>query len=93
MKDIIGDGFLYAVPKSRRTLEKRMMRKFGHPQYIWKMLVPKTNLISCNTCGADYDPKRLCRKYILIEHAFLFGTDTSPRKNYKKIEGYTYRFL
>lgn len=29
LKDIIGDGILWAVPKHRRTIEKRLKRKFG----------------------------------------------------------------
>lgn len=54
------NGFLWAVPKSRRTVERRMQRKFGHPDYIWKPHRPKTNLITCNTCGHHHEPHVLC---------------------------------
>lgn len=60
LKDIIGDGFLYAVPKFRRTIEKRWKRKFGHPEYVWKMLVPKTNLKVCENCGHYHERGVLC---------------------------------
>lgn len=56
------NGFLWAVPKSRRTVERRMQRKFGHPDYVWKPHRPKTNLITCNTCGHHHEPHVLCGK-------------------------------
>lgn len=63
LKDIIGDGFLWAVPKHRRTLEKRQKRRFGHPDYVLKILKPKTYLKTCNTCGDDHEAGVLCRKF------------------------------
>uniref|UniRef100_A0A170XF05 39s ribosomal protein mitochondrial n=1 Tax=Triatoma infestans TaxID=30076 RepID=A0A170XF05_TRIIF len=39
--DSLKDAFLFAVPKSRRTIQKRRNRRFGFPQYHWKLLVPK----------------------------------------------------
>ncbi|KAL1132293.1 hypothetical protein AAG570_010250 [Ranatra chinensis] len=60
LKDIIGDGLLLAVPKSRRSKEKRLNRKFGWPEYVWKPLVPKTNILPCNTCGHSYEAGHLC---------------------------------
>ncbi|XP_063979694.1 large ribosomal subunit protein bL32m [Diachasmimorpha longicaudata] len=59
LKDIIGDGILWAVPKHRRSLEKRMTRRFGSPDYIWKMLKPK-NLLYCAACGHPHEPGLLC---------------------------------
>ncbi|PSN33038.1 39S ribosomal protein L32 [Blattella germanica] len=58
--DIFNDGFLWAVPKGRRSIERRLSRKFGFPQYDWKMLVPKKNLLVCNTCGHHYEANHLC---------------------------------
>ncbi|XP_073971650.1 mitochondrial ribosomal protein L32 [Rhodnius prolixus] len=58
--DTLKDAFLFAVPKSRRTIQKRRNRRFGFPQYHWKMLVPKTNLINCNTCGHPQEAGVLC---------------------------------
>ncbi|XP_013190197.1 large ribosomal subunit protein bL32m [Amyelois transitella] len=60
IKDIIGDGILFAVPKFRRTVEKRLKRKFGSPDYVWKMLEVKTNLKVCRDCGHHYESGRLC---------------------------------
>ncbi|XP_061400636.1 large ribosomal subunit protein bL32m [Musca vetustissima] len=60
LKDIIGDGILWAVPKHRRTIEKRLNRKFGYPEYNWKLLRVKTHLRSCNQCGHDYEAGHLC---------------------------------
>lgn len=62
LKDLIGDGLLWAVPRNRRTIERRWKRKFGHPDYINKLQVPKTNLRSCTKCGSDYEVGILCRK-------------------------------
>lgn len=62
LKDIIGDGFLWAVPKHRRTLERRHKRKYGSPEYVLKILQPKTNIKTCDTCGDDHEVGVLCRK-------------------------------
>ncbi|XP_069681824.1 large ribosomal subunit protein bL32m [Periplaneta americana] len=58
--ELIDDGFLWAVPRSRRTVEKRLNRKFGYPQYFFKLLLPKKNLLVCNTCGHHYESGHLC---------------------------------
>lgn len=60
LKDLIGDGILWAVPKHRRTIEKRLKRKFGIPDLNWKPLRVKTHLRSCNQCGHDYEAGVLC---------------------------------
>ncbi len=62
LKDLIGDGFLWAVPKNRRTIEKRWKRKFGYPQYVMKLLQPKTTIRVRNSCGHDFEVGLLCRK-------------------------------
>lgn len=66
LKDLIGDGFLLAVPKFRRTIEKRWKRKYGSPEYVWKMLIPKNNIIVCSDCGHYHERGRLCGKLIKI---------------------------
>nr|CAH7718407.1 unnamed protein product [Callosobruchus chinensis] len=60
IKEIIGDGFLFAVPKHRRTIEKRLKRKFGHPDYILKIILPRKDLKVCNVCGDDHEAGVLC---------------------------------
>ncbi|XP_026482066.1 39S ribosomal protein L32, mitochondrial-like [Ctenocephalides felis] len=61
LKDLIGDGLLWAVPKSRRTIEKRLNRKFGNPDYIWKPYIPKTNILVCKSCGHYHEAGILCK--------------------------------
>ncbi|XP_048512587.1 39S ribosomal protein L32, mitochondrial isoform X2 [Athalia rosae] len=60
LENLIGDGLFWAVPKSRRTVEKRLKRKFGDPKYHWKPLKLKTNLLVCNSCGNHYEAGILC---------------------------------
>nr|XP_031829442.1 39S ribosomal protein L32, mitochondrial [Nomia melanderi] len=60
LKDILNDSFLWAVPKKRRTIEKRLNRRFGWPNYIWKPHVPKTNILMCRRCGHHYEAGLLC---------------------------------
>ncbi|KAK9891464.1 hypothetical protein WA026_014696, partial [Henosepilachna vigintioctopunctata] len=52
---IIGDGIVWAVPKHRRSIEKRLKRKFGRPDYHMTLLLPKTNIRICNTCGDHHE--------------------------------------
>uniref|UniRef100_A0A182NAC0 Large ribosomal subunit protein bL32m n=1 Tax=Anopheles dirus TaxID=7168 RepID=A0A182NAC0_9DIPT len=60
LRDLLGDGLLWAVPKHRRTLEKRHKRKYGTPDYKLKIFAPKTHLRSCATCGDDHEVGVLC---------------------------------
>ncbi|KAL3279417.1 hypothetical protein HHI36_016928 [Cryptolaemus montrouzieri] len=60
LKDIIDNGFLWAVPKHRRSVEKRLKRKFGHPDYVLKILQPRSNIRICNSCGDHYEIGILC---------------------------------
>ncbi|CAG9832711.1 unnamed protein product [Diabrotica balteata] len=60
IKDIIGEGFLWAVPKHRRSVEKRWKRKFGDPYYVLKILLPRKDLRTCNVCGDDHEAGVLC---------------------------------
>lgn len=60
LKDILGDGFLWAAPRTRRTIEKRWKRKFGDPYYVWKLFKPKNNLRTCSACGYHHEVGKLC---------------------------------
>ncbi|XP_033211882.1 39S ribosomal protein L32, mitochondrial [Belonocnema kinseyi] len=60
LKDIWGEGIFWGVPKHRRTIEKRWRRKFGHPDYHLKLLKPRTNLITCHSCGHAHEAGILC---------------------------------
>lgn len=59
-QDIMGDGILWAVPKHRRSIEKRLKRKYGDPVFSWKPLKLKTHLRSCDNCGHDHEVGVLC---------------------------------
>lgn len=60
LEKLMQESFLFAVPKGRRSIEKRLNRKFGYPKYFWKPLVAKTNLLTCNGCGHSYEVGCLC---------------------------------
>ncbi|XP_044727426.1 39S ribosomal protein L32, mitochondrial [Chrysoperla carnea] len=60
LKDLIGDGLLWAVPKNRRTIERRLKRKYGSPEYVVKILKPKNHLRICGKCGHYYEVGVLC---------------------------------
>lgn len=62
LKDLIGDGILWAVPKHRKSIERRMKAKYGHPTYHMKTIQPKTTLRICMQCGHDHEVGVLCRK-------------------------------
>ncbi|XP_015522607.1 large ribosomal subunit protein bL32m [Neodiprion pinetum] len=61
IENIIDNGFLWGVPTHKRTIEKRWKRRFGNPKYISKLLSPKTNILTCHTCGHDHEAGILCR--------------------------------
>lgn len=63
LKDLIGDGILWAVPKHRKPIERRLKAKFGHPTYHMKTIPVKTTLRVCMQCGHDHEVGILCRKY------------------------------
>lgn len=62
-KQIWEDAILAAVPRNRRTIEKRLKRRFGNPEYVWKMMFLKKNLQTCMQCGNFHEPGLLCRKF------------------------------
>lgn len=60
IKELFGISILWGVPKRRRSIEKRRCRRIGWPQYIYKLLVPKTNILTCETCGSYHEAGVLC---------------------------------
>ena len=83
IKDILNETVLWAVPKKRRSLEKRLDRRYGIPEYHWKPHVPKTNILMCRKCGHDYEAGTLCGK--------IYNLRT---KNYDLLNSYhIYHFL
>ncbi|ODM89846.1 39S ribosomal protein L32, mitochondrial [Orchesella cincta] len=61
MEDKKAEGFVWGVPKRRRSIETRLTRKFGVLEWHWKLIKPKYNLLVCDTCGHHYEAKHLCR--------------------------------
>ncbi|CAH0605403.1 unnamed protein product [Chrysodeixis includens] len=76
IKDIVGDGMLWAVPKFRRTNERKLKRKFGSPEYVLKILLPKNNIKVCQDCGHHHEKGCLC------EHCY-----SKVKKETKEIQG------
>lgn len=62
LKDLIGDGILWAVPKHRKSIERRLKAKYGHPKYNMKIMIPKSTLRICMECGHDHEVGVLCCK-------------------------------
>ncbi|CAG7730464.1 unnamed protein product [Allacma fusca] len=60
-EDPKSEGFVWGVPKRRRTAERRWSRKIGAEGWHMKILQPKTNLIICDSCGHHHEAKHLCR--------------------------------
>ncbi|KZS06961.1 39S ribosomal protein L32, mitochondrial [Daphnia magna] len=56
----IFDGFLWGVPTCRRSAEKRMMRKYGAPNWHNKLILPRKDIKTCGTCGHNHEAGRLC---------------------------------
>jgi hypothetical protein len=73
------DGFLYAVPTHRRTIEKRWMRRHGAENWPTgrKLIRPKTNILTCKDCGHSYEAGHLCGEWggtslaRMTHHAFV----------------------
>lgn len=61
LERIIDNGFMWAVPKHRRSLERRMTRRMG----FGKLLLPKKNLVVCDACGHFHPVHTVCGKYII----------------------------
>ena len=63
LEELINDCILWAVPKKRRSIEKRRMRKYntpGFPPLPYKNQIPKTNILVCNNCGSYREAGLLC---------------------------------
>ncbi|XP_046398190.1 39S ribosomal protein L32, mitochondrial [Ischnura elegans] len=58
--EFLQNGILWAVPKNRRTVEKRLKRKFGNPHYHLKLLVPRNDIRVCDHCGHCHEENVLC---------------------------------
>lgn len=53
------DGILYAVPKSRRSLEKRRKISFGYTKRM-EYAQPKDNIVTCPACGDWHESHTIC---------------------------------
>jgi len=57
--DSIYDGFMLAVPKSRRSREKRAMRRLGWSK-VQDYMTPRRNLVECLDCGEWHEGHTIC---------------------------------
>lgn len=60
LKQILNDGFLWAVPRNRRSVERRLTRKMGRTQIFFRGIFPKRNLLICNICGHYHEAHTVC---------------------------------
>ncbi|KAL6260089.1 39S ribosomal protein L32, mitochondrial [Pogonomyrmex barbatus] len=60
LKEIFENGILWAVPKQRRSYERRLKRRYGIMEYVWKPPIAKTNILICPNCGHNYEANCLC---------------------------------
>jgi len=60
--DIMRNGFVFATQKKRRTVERRLVRRFGHENYPDKcgIIRPKENIIVCDRCGHHHELHTIC---------------------------------
>ncbi|GFR91943.1 39S ribosomal protein L32, mitochondrial-like [Elysia marginata] len=63
--DSIFDGVLYAVPKHRRSVEKRLFRKHRFTSFM-EHGTPKTNIVVCLECGRFKEKGHLCGNNLLL---------------------------
>jgi len=57
--DSIYNGFLFAVPKKRRSRERRATRRFGWTK-IQDYMTPRRNLVECLDCGEWHEGHTIC---------------------------------
>jgi len=60
--DSIYNGFLLAVPKSRRSREKRAKRRFGWTK-VQDWMTPRRNLVECLDCGEWHEGHTICGQW------------------------------
>lgn len=53
------NGILYAVPKKRRTIERRRKITFGFDKRM-EYAQPKDNIITCPACGGWHESHTIC---------------------------------
>lgn len=61
--ELLNDCILWAVPKKRRSLEKRRIRRHNHPKWPAipnKDQIRKTNILVCQNCGGYKEAGLLC---------------------------------
>ncbi|XP_046909280.2 mitochondrial ribosomal protein L32 [Dermatophagoides farinae] len=62
INDLMQDGLLWGVPKKRRTIEKRLKRRFGVENYPSdaKILRTRNDIIICERCGDHHEYYAIC---------------------------------
>ncbi|CAG2102021.1 unnamed protein product [Medioppia subpectinata] len=62
IEDIMRNGFVFATQKKRRTVERRLERRFGLDKYpdTSPIIRAKQNLIPCDRCGQYHEFHTIC---------------------------------
>ena len=63
MREIF-DGFLWHAPRSRRSIERRLIRRFGYVnkyQPTSLLIKKKRNLVICDECGNWHELQNICQ--------------------------------
>ncbi|UXI17835.1 polycomb group protein Psc-like [Sarcoptes scabiei] len=62
INELMSDGFLWGVPKKRRTAEVRVRRRFGVENFpdTAKILRPRNDLVICERCGDHHEYYAIC---------------------------------
>jgi len=63
--DSIYNGFMLAVPKSRRSREKRAMRRMGWTR-VKDYMTPRRNLVACLDCGEWHEGHTICGQLAVV---------------------------
>jgi len=100
LEDILGDSIMLAVPKKRRCVERRRIRKYGSPNLHWKLFEEK-KLVMCGHCGNPHEFDRICpscydkSKEINAERMknYAFGYDLHLSEKKKDSEWYDHSLL
>ncbi|XP_017480872.1 PREDICTED: 39S ribosomal protein L32, mitochondrial-like [Rhagoletis zephyria] len=63
INELMREGMLWGVPKKRPTIESRLRKRFGVPNYPQntRLLKPRSDLVVCERCGDHHEVHTICR--------------------------------
>lgn len=65
--DLMRESILWGVPKKRVTIEQRLKKRFGVPNYpqCAPILRPRKDLVICERCGDHHESYTICHSCYL----------------------------